>query len=239
MNVSLHIGEEKMMTDKKRSQDVSVLLRKLKQLGSPVDLSAAEEEVAEPRIEIAQWGPPSENRIFELDKRRAGYIFGLDFFNRTARPIYCPEIELCLNWEDPYFQWLKDPQERYRDVHHYSFPGKGGPQFPRDQVLNHLLLSETGVLQPRVPYQGWLLAVGRLMPKRLHDRVQVAATLVIVASDGTEYRQKILLVAERDGVKPESRQRASGLYQGPVARKIEPVVGESQRSGPGATSRVI
>ena len=77
------------------------------------------------------------------------------------------------------------------------------------------------------------------MPKQLGDRVQVEATLVIGASDGTEYRQKILLVAERDGVKPESRQTASRLYQGPVGRKIEPAVGESHRSDPSADSRVL
>jgi hypothetical protein len=101
------------------------------------------------------------------------------------------------------------------------------------------LLSKSGVLQPRVPYEGWLLAVGGLMPKHLRDREQIEATLVIVASDRTEYRQKIFLVAERCGVKPESRQRASSLYPGPVGRKIESVVGESQRSDPSATLRVI
>jgi len=227
------------MAKNKKSTNDPILLRKLSQLGSPVDLLAAEEEVAEPRVEITQFGPPSENRIFELDNLHAGYVFGLDILNRTSKPIYFPEIDLCTRWRDDYFQWLTDPQERYRDVHDYSFPGKGGPQFPRAQVLNRLLLSETGVLQPHVPYQGWLLAVGRPMPKELHDRVQVAATLVLVDSNGTEYRQRILLVAERDGVKPESRQRVSGLYQGPAARKIEPAVGESRRSDPGATSRVI
>ena len=225
-----------MTVKNKQNTNLSPLLRKLKQLGSPVDLSVAEGKVAEPKVEIAQYGPSTENRIFELDKRRAGYIFGLDFFNRTARPIYCPEIELCIPSRDPCFRWLTD--KRHHDVPHYVFPGKGAPLFPRDQVLNHVLLSKSGVLQPRVPYQGWLLAVGRLMPKHLRDREQVEATLVIFASDGTEYRQKILLVAERDGVKPESRQRASSLYQGPVARKIEPVVGESQRSDPSATLRV-
>lgn len=228
-----------MMVKNKQNTNVSALLGKLKQLGSPVDLSAAEEEASEARIEIAQYGPPTENRIFDLDDRHAGYIFGLDIFNRTSRPIFCAEIELCILWRDPYFQWLTDPHEHHRNVHHYSFPGKGAPEFPRDQVLNHVLLSKSGVLQPRVPYEGWLLAVGGLMPKHLRDREQIEATLVIVASDRTEYRQKIFLVAERCGVKPESRQRASSLYQGPVGRKIESVVGESQRSDPSATLRVI
>jgi hypothetical protein len=204
-----------MMAQNKQSTDVSALLRKLNRLGSPVDLLVAEEEVAEAKVEIAQAGPPLENRIFELDSGRAGYVFGLDIFNRTSRPIYCPEIELCLRWQDPYFQWLTDPHEHHRNVHHYSFPGRGAPEFPRDQVLNHVLLSKSSVLQPRVPYDGWLLAVGGLMPKHLRDREQVEATLLI-ALDRTEYRQKIFLVAERCGAKPESRQRASSLYQGPV-----------------------
>jgi hypothetical protein len=225
-----------MTVKNKQNTNLSPLLRKLKQLGSPVDLSVAEGKVAEPKVEIAQYGPSTENRIFELDERHAGYIFGLEIFNRTSRPIYCPDIELCIPWRDPCFQWLTD--KRHHDVPHYVFPGKGAPLFPRDQVLNHALLSERAVLQPRVPYQGWLLAVGGRMPDQLRDRVQVETTLVIVASDRTEYRQKILLVAERCGGKPESRQRASSLYQGPVGHKIEPVVDESHRSDPSATLRV-
>jgi hypothetical protein len=234
MNIYLLRRRKNMMVKNKQNTNVSW---KLKQLGCPVDLSVAEEEASEARIEIAQYGPPTENRIFDLDDRHAGYIFGLDIFNRTSRPVYCPNIELRTPWRDPYFQWLTG--ERHREVPHYEFPGRGAPVFPRDQVLNHVLLSKSGVLQPRVPYEGWLLAVGGLMPKHLRDREQIEATLVIVASDRTEYRQKILLVAERCGVKPESRQRASSLYPGPVGRKIESVVGESQRSDPSATLRVI
>ena len=147
-----------MMTQHKQNTNVSALIRELKQLGSPVDLLVAEEEASGARIEIAQYGPPTENRIFELDERHAGYIFGLDLFNRTSRRIYCPKVELRMPWRDPCFRWLTG--ERHCEVPHYVFPGKGAPLFPRDQVLNHVLLSERAVLQLRVPYEGWLLADG-------------------------------------------------------------------------------
>jgi len=202
--------------------NVSALLRKLSQLGSPVDLSVAEEEVEEAKVEIVQAGPVYGSSIFELRDGRAGYILGVDIVNRTSRPIYCPEIELRVLWSDPEFTWLSDPHKSHRNVHYYSFPGKGAPEFPRDQVLNHAVLWESGALQPRVPYQGQLLAVGGLMPRHLRTGEEVEATLVIVASDRTEYSEKILLFAERYAAKRESRKRKGSLYEGPAGHKIEP-----------------
>jgi hypothetical protein len=88
---------------------------------------------------------------------------------------------------------------------------------------NHVLLSERGVLQPRVPYQGWLLAVGGLMPKHLRNGEQVDATLVIIASDRTEYMGEICLFSERRMAKPKVTKRESSIHERPARRKIEPV----------------
>jgi len=230
-----------MRATNRQNTNVSVVLRVMHQLGSPVDLSVAkEEEVRQPQVEIAQTGPVYGASIFELEDGRAGYVFYVNIVNRTSTPIYCAEIEFRMPWQDPAFDWLPDPRARPRNGPYvYSFPGKGAPEFPGDQVLNQCLLSESGVLQPRVPYEGWLLAIGGEMPKHLRHGEQVEATLVIVASDGTEYPEQILLFAERCEVKPKVRKRESSLYEGPAGSRIVPVVGESQRSDPGATASVM
>lgn len=224
---------------KKQSTGLSVSLRKLNQLGSPVDLLVADEEEEQAKLEIAQAGSVYGSSIFELEDGRAGYVFDVDIVNRTSKPTYCTEIEFRLAWQDLNFEWLPDPQARHRNVHrYYSFPGKGAPEFPRDQVLNHVLLSETGILQPRVPYKGWLLAVGGPMPAHLRHGDRVEATLVIVTSDGPEYLEPIVLFTDRCSVKPKLRRKESSLYEGPAGNAIAPVVGESQRSDPGSTSSV-
>jgi hypothetical protein len=212
-----------MMAKNKQNANVSVLLRKLHQLGSPVDLLVAEEEVGEANIEIAQAGPLHGASIFELDDGRAGYIFYVDIVNRTSTPIYCIGIKFRMLWSDPDFDWLPDPQERHRDVQYYSFPGKGASEFQRCQVLNHTLLSERGVLQPHVPYQGWLLALGGPMPKHLRHGERVDATLVIIASDRTEYAERICLFSERRMAKSKFTKRESSLHVRPAGRKIDQV----------------
>jgi len=216
---------------KKQRPIPSGLLRKLSGLGSPLDPSVAE-EVELPKVEITQAGSVYSNIIFDLEDGRAGYIFGVDLINHTSTPIYGPEFELRRPWQDPDFEWLPDPQVSYRHARpqYYSFPGKGAPEFPRDQVLNYLLLSENGVLQPRMPYKGCLLAIGGPMPKHLRNRDDVEATLVVSIPDHTEFVEPILLFAERFAAKPKPRARESSLYEGPDGSKIVPVVGESQRS---------
>src|SRR5215471_671059 len=108
---------------KNQSTNVSVLLRKLHQLGSPVDLSAADEAEEQAKLEIAQAGAVYDNLIFELEDGRAGYVIGVDIVNHTSRPIYKPEVELRKAWQDRDFAWLPDPRECHRHAHnYYSFP---------------------------------------------------------------------------------------------------------------------
>ena len=115
---------------KKQSTGLSVSLRKLHQLGSPLDLSVADAEEEQAKLEIAQAGAVCDNIIFELEDGRAGYMFGADIVNHTSRPICGPQFELRRVWQDPDFEWLPDPRDRHRKVHriHYSFPGKGAPR---------------------------------------------------------------------------------------------------------------
>jgi hypothetical protein len=213
-----------VMAKNNQSTNLSVLLRKLNSLGSPVDLSAATEEEVE--VEITQLGAPYDAGLMELEDRRAGCFFYVRIVNQTARPIYSVETELRLPWFESYFDWLPDPRQRHREAHHYVFPGKGGFEFHRSQVLNHVLTSEGGsILRPHVPYEGWLLAIGGLMPKDLHHGEQVDTTLAITASDHAEYTAAIVLCAERCEVGSKDIRRRSTLY-GASGPGIESVVGD-------------
>jgi hypothetical protein len=75
-------------------------------------------------------------------------------------------------------------------------------------------------------YEGWLLAVGGPLPAGHLDRERVEATLAIIASDHTEYSEKISFGAERGAVKPKFAKRESSLYEAPVGCRIESVVGD-------------
>ncbi len=200
------------------------LLRKMHELGSPLDLSVAEEERG---LEITQVSPVYDTNILDLDYGRSGCFFYVAIVNQTSRPIYCLDLELRLRWPDLTFHWLPDPTERQYDANYYALPGRGAPEFPYDEVLNHVLLSgERCVLTPRIPYQGWLLAVGGSLPGDLRDRECIEATLAIIASDHTEYTAKISFLVERRAVKPKFMKRESSLYDAPAGCRIESVVGD-------------
>jgi hypothetical protein len=212
------------------------LLRKMHELGSPIDLSVAEEERG---LEINQLSPVCDTNILDLDYGRSGCFFYVAIINQTSRPIYCVDLELRIGWPSFAFHWLPDPRERQYSAHYYALPSTGAPEFPHGEVLNHVFLSEVErcVLTPRVPYEGWLLGVGGSLPCDLRHRECVEATLAIIASDDTEYTGKISFVAERHAVKPKFMKRERSLYTEPAGRRIEPLVGDSIApiSGSGAT----
>ena len=73
------------------------LLRKMHELGSPIDLSVAEEERA---VEITQLSPVSDTNILDLDYGRSGCFLHVGIVNKTPRPIYCVDLELRLRRPD-------------------------------------------------------------------------------------------------------------------------------------------
>jgi hypothetical protein len=197
-----------MQNNRNRATRLAASLRELANLGSSVDLSAADtEDDAAPDIEIEQAGGILESSIFELSGGLTGYMVYLVVTNQTSQTIYCRDVELRVPWEDSLFQWMQDPREA-RGSEAYRFSGRGSPEFPRDQVVNHVLL-KVGALAPRRPLEGWLLATGRPMPDSLRDRQQLDASLAIFASNHVEYTTTIRLWTERLAVKPRSRRGAS------------------------------
>jgi hypothetical protein len=201
---------------------LAVSLRELADQGSSVDLSVAGTKKDEPAgIEIEQVGGILESSIFQLPGGLTGYMVCVAMTNQTSQTIYCRDVEIRVPWEDSLFHWMPDPRET-RGSKAYRFPGRGSPEFPRDQVINHVLL-EGGALTPRRPLEGWLLATGRPVPDSLRDRQGLDATLAIHASNRIEYTETIHLWTERLAVKPKLAPRGKGILLG------EPVGGGASR----------
>ena len=172
---------------KTHNSRIAALLREMAALGVPVDVS-----VVEPDVEIAQVGHPSDSMVFDLPDRRAGCSIDLQIINQTSRPIWVRYVELRPPWPNSEFEWLPDPKEMGGDPFNYRFPGKGAPEFPREQVLNHVL-SDRGILTPGRPVEGWLLGIGNPKPENLLLGVPVEVTLAIMGYDNCEYAEKIAL----------------------------------------------
>ena len=80
-----------------RNQDranLAASLRELAELGSSVDLSAADTEDELADIEIEQVGGIIDSTIFELPSSLVGYMVSIVVTNHTSRTIYCRDVEL-------------------------------------------------------------------------------------------------------------------------------------------------
>lgn len=180
--------------------------------GSTVDCSVAiPEENA--KVEICQVGGVHESTVFELPDGRTGYILDLEITNQTTKTIYCSDTELRTQWEDASFDWLPDPEDTGRTVSYfvkkngrrervdivsecYCFSGSEQLEYPRELVLNHVLLKGCA-LQPGYPLKGLLLAIGGPMPRGLRHGQWLEPTLALIASDHREYTAEIQLWTQR------------------------------------------
>jgi hypothetical protein len=182
-------------------------LKELSDKGCAVDLSLAEEiDLEAESLQVEQGAGGFESRIFELPDGGVGYIIYVRVFNRTSRTIYCDDIDLRVFGDDQMFDWMPDPRETKRPES-YQFRGKGSPEFPREQVLNHVLLGGHGALAPRRPFEGYLLATGKPMPQSLRDGETLDAAITIFLSDGVSYTATIQLRVERRAAKPKLSPR--------------------------------
>jgi hypothetical protein len=213
--ISNNTEEVVMRKSQNCTTQLAASLRELADMGSAVDLSAADTKDEPADIEINQVGGVYDPRIFGLPNGSTGYMFYLVVTNQTSRTIYSRDVKLRMFWQDSLFQWMRDPLET-RSSEVYRFPGSGSPELPRDLVLNHVLL-EGGALTPRLPLEGWLLATGGRMPEKLRDRQGLDMTLAILASNGVEYTETIRLWAERLAAKPKFATRGkANLFEEPL-----------------------
>jgi hypothetical protein len=189
--------------NKTKNVNLLALLRDMAEVGVPVDLS-----VAELGIEIEQVGGAYESEVFDLSDGRTGWIISVMMTNRTPRPIQVRDIEPRPFWDNSEFGWLPDPKGDGTDPF-----GKGAPEFPRGQVINHIPLDH-GILKPRCPVRGLLLGIGNPKPDLLSGAF-IDAKLAIIGEDHIEYEEKIKLwvdpVMKRQHNSPRRRSFGS-LY---------------------------
>jgi hypothetical protein len=215
-------------------------LRELDAAGSTVDCSVARNPEENAEVEICQVGGVCESMVFELPNGRTGYILDLEITNQTSKTIYClPETELRMQWEDALFDWLPDPKETGRTVSYFvrkngrrervdvaseSYYFSGTLDYPRDLVLNHILLKGCS-LQPGCPLTGLLLATGGPMPHDLRHGQWLEPTLALTASNHREYTAQIRLWTERLEVDQKRATRTPNLYRDRLGFEVgSPVV---------------
>jgi len=199
-------------------------LQELAESGSPVDLSVTEENYC---LQIQQVGGLSDSIIFDLPNHRAGFILDLEIVNRRPKTIYLLDLELQLPWEDPWFQWLPDPgtqnhnarkaqgknlkRMRMQSPPRYCFPSSDGPEYSRDEVLNHHL-AENGKLTQK-PMRGVLLAIGGRMPDSLLNGSFLKASLVLRNVQGIAHRGAVTFCVERRNVTTKPGPQNLGLFE--------------------------
>jgi hypothetical protein len=210
----------------RKTQDsvkLGAALRELAAVGCIVDLSVAEVP-EENTVEIHQGGGVHESMVFELPDGRAGYILDLEVVNQSSKTIYCCETELRMPWEDALFDWLPDPKETGRTFSYfrrrrngrrervdaastsYCFSGGAQLEYPRDLVLNHIMVKGCA-LRPRCPLKGLLLASGGPMPYDLHHGQWLEPTLSITSSSHVAYTAKVDLWVDRLQAKPNPARK--------------------------------
>jgi hypothetical protein len=173
--------------NKKKNTNHLGLIRDMAAVGVPVDISVVEVDV-----EIEQIGGVNDSMIFDLPDGRTGCVIDLNIIDQTSKSIRCRDVELQSAWTAWGFEWLSDPLESGGDPFNYRFPGKGAPEMPRDQVLNHVLLCH-GILTPGCPMEGCLLGIGDPKPKALIAGAYVDFTLTITGHDHNRYAETISL----------------------------------------------
>ena len=224
------------------SVNLSAHLRALAAAGSTADCSVARTLEENAEVDICLAGGAYDSMVFELPDRRVGYIMDLEITNQTSKTIYCSETQLRMSWDDGLFDWLPDPKEtgrtfsytrrrrdRFRErvaaaYESYCFPGGAQLEYPRDLVLNHILLKGCA-LQPGRPLTGLLLATGGPLPDGLRHGQWLNPTLALIASNHREHTAQLQLWTERLEVNKKRATRATDPYRAPLGFEVgSPVV---------------
>lgn len=217
-------------------------LEELAQSGSPVDLSVSETEVENEKVEIEQVGGIYESRLFELEDGRVAYMADIAVTNQTARTIDVIDVQLRATWDDSLFGWLTPLQvksqgrgKRGRSYAVYQFPGEGGLQLGCSEVINPLLV-ERRKLPGQRRLEGWLLAIGGLMPAGPRHGQWVDLSLTIIGSDHAEYSTTLCLCTERLPARTKIAKPRTSIFPKPVEEEVM-LTRDVTRSAPRPASR--
>jgi len=204
------------MTSVKIQQKTAELLIWLSTHGCPVDISNIESD-----IQVEQQDGDDATQLFDLPGGRAAYILDLRIINKGRGPRSIRRVEFEMPWSNSGFQFLPDPRERggrYKDF--YLFPGTG-LEYPRDQVLNHVLFSN-GILQPNHPAHGVILGIGNPMPREIHHGDTFSGILTIALDSDNPAICEIELWACRSLKKiPTAKTERPEMRRNAINRKLD------------------
>jgi hypothetical protein len=200
-------------------------LEELARSGSPVDLSVADMEVENKKVEIEQLGGPCESQILELPTGCVAYMADLAVTNQTSRTIDLIEVELRTPWDDNFFQWLQPEPFKFQlhgkpgrthSVYHFA---ETELRFTSEQVLNRNLVEVRKLRRGR--QEGLLLAIGGRMPAGLRYGQEVDMPLTIIGADHTEYVATIHFWTERLLARPTTVKIRKGIFAEQLAELVE------------------
>ena len=116
-------------------QEKLTLARRLRDAGCPLLPENEFVKAGSQGLSIMQEGF-FETSLFDMEPGGTGCMLYLVIANDLPRQIVLVDFELQLPWKELTFQWLADPA-----VHNggnlYRFPSNCGPEFPREDVINH------------------------------------------------------------------------------------------------------
>jgi len=88
------------------------------------------------RVTICQCGGEQESRAFSISGRGTGYVVYVKIINDLGGMVSLCDVVLRLPWTDRYLDWLRDPG---KIIGAYRFPGVEYPDYPKTEVINHLV----------------------------------------------------------------------------------------------------
>lgn len=171
-------------------------------------------------IELASGSDPS---IQEFESG-TGYVFDVDITNHSSSTLYPVDAVLKLPWIDGLIHWLDVEEIPVRSrtkkttyLECYRLDVRRRIDFPREGVINHILLFENARgLVPGRPVCGKLLARGGPLPDHVKNGQHVSVTLTIKCSDYSEYSQPLDFRVDRLLTKPRPPVRTHDLRGNPL-----------------------
>lgn len=200
-------------------------VRLLKASGIEIDIPEAwRHSSAKPKANLEiELASGSDHSIQEFESG-TGYVLDVDITNHSGSTLYPVDTILKLPWIDDLIHWLDVEEIPVRSrtkktTYHecYRLDVRRRIDFPREGVINHILLLENARgLVPGRPVCGKLLARGGPLPEHVKNGQHVPVTLIIKCSDYSEYSQTLDLRVDRLLKRPRPPVRTHDLRGNPL-----------------------
>jgi hypothetical protein len=205
--------------------------RELEAAGIPMDHGPVVEsdgDVSIPELLIRQEEPGAADVVIPLPSRLVAYMWHVTITNICRHAVWIFGFHLEPPWGDFSIQLLRDLAEYHRRENLYRFPGGLGFEFPREEVMNHLI-REKGRLSPGDSLCGWVLGFGTApVPMRFRGGEIVPMKFTVETSTERCSTAYVHLMVDRTleagregGHQGVSPRRRKPLFETPAAAESE------------------